>query len=111
MPARRGPSRGPPCFDLSDHGLQPLEAVSLSGRHVPAQAVDAGKAHRQAGLVPRRALQALEGDFQDQALVGLMYDLAYRAETVRRVAADEAVDLQHLFFGKAKIGLAAPPTL
>ena len=73
MPARRGPSRGPPCFDLSDHGLQPLEAVSLSGRHVPAQAVDAGKAHRQAGLVPRRALQALEGDFQDQALVGLMY--------------------------------------
>src|SRR3954469_8162418 len=85
------------------HGLQP---VGLARRLVPAQAADAREAHRDAGLVPRRALQALEGDFHHQPLVGLMHHFAHRSEAVDRVAPHVAVDLEKLFVGEAEIGLA-----
>ncbi len=56
--------------------------------------------------MPRRTLQALEGDFEHQALIGLMHHLAHRAEAVGGVAADETVDLQQFLIGEAEIGLA-----
>ena len=40
------------------------------GRLVPADAGNAGKAHGDPGFVPRRAVQALEGDLQHQPLAG-----------------------------------------
>ncbi len=56
--------------------------------------------------MPRRALQPLEGDFQHQALVRLVHDMADGAEFLRGVAADEAVDLQQLLVGEAEIGFS-----
>src|SRR5690606_23132492 len=41
-----------------------------------------------------------------QTLVGFVHDLAHRAETVDRVAANETVDLSQLLVGEAEIGLA-----
>jgi hypothetical protein len=88
------------------HVLQRLQPVGLARRLVPAQPVDAGKPHRDAGFMARRALQALERDFQDQPLLGLVDDMADGTEFFDRVAADEAVDLQQLLVGEAEIGLA-----
>src|SRR4051812_45206415 len=88
------------------HPLQRFQAVGLARRLVPAQPVDAGKAHGDARFVPRRALQPLEGDFQNQALVRLMHDMADRTEFLGGVAADETVDLQQLLVGEAEIGLS-----
>ena len=88
------------------HPLQRLEPVGLARRLVPAQPADARKAHREPGLVPGRALQPFERDLQHQALVGLVHDLAHRAEAVDGVAAHEAVDLDQLLVGEAEIGLA-----
>ena len=65
-----------------------------------------GKAHGDAGFVPGRALQALERDFQHQALVGLVRHLAHRAEALDGVVAHVAVDLLQLLVGEAEIGLA-----
>ena len=39
--------------------------VGFSGGFVPADAVDAGEAHRDAGLVPGRTVDAIERDFDD----------------------------------------------
>ena len=50
--------------------LQRLDAVGLARRLVPADAVDAREAHGDAGFVPGRALQPLEGDLQHEAPVG-----------------------------------------
>ena len=50
--------------------------------------------------------QPLEGDFQHQALVRLVHDMADRAELFGGVAADEAVDLQQFLVGEAEIGFA-----
>src|SRR5271166_4385395 len=88
------------------HFFQRFEPVGLARRLVPAQPVDAGKAHRDAGFVPRRALQALKGDFQHETLVSFMNDVAHGAEFLRGVAADKTVDLQQLLVGEAEIGLA-----
>src|SRR3954468_15488157 len=62
------------------HSLQRLQPVGFARRLVPAQPVDAGKAHRDAGFVPRRALQALERHFQHQSLIRLVDDMADRPE-------------------------------
>ena len=97
---RRGGILGP------QHVLQCLEPVGFARRLVPAQPADAREAHRDAGLVPRRALQSLERDFEHQALVRLMHHLAHRAEALDRIAPYEAVDLQQLLVGEAEIGLA-----
>src|SRR5487761_2656511 len=88
------------------HPLQRLQPVGLARRLVPAQPVDARKPHRHAGFVPRRALQALESDFQHQPLVRLVNDMAHRSEFFDCVAADETVDLQQFLVGEAEIGLA-----
>ena len=56
--------------------------------------------------MPGRALQALEGDFEDETLIGLVHNLTHRTEALGGVAADEAVDLQQLLVGKAEIGFA-----
>src|SRR3954454_3868177 len=88
------------------HALQRLQPVGVARRLVPAQPADARKAHRDTGFVPRRSLQALEGDFQHQALLRLVHDVANRTELLGGIAADEAVDLQQLLVGEAEIGLA-----
>src|SRR3954454_7076934 len=89
-----------------EHALQGFQPVGLARRLVPAQPVDARKPHGDAGFVPRRALQALKGHFQHEPLVRLVYDVAYGAELLDRVAADEAVDLQQFLVGETEIGLA-----
>ena len=73
---------------------------------VPAEAGDAGEAHGDAGVVAGGALQALEGDLEHQAVVGLGAHGADRAEAVGGVVAHEAVDLRQLLVGEAEIGLA-----
>src|SRR5712691_195590 len=93
-------------FDLLQDMLKRFQPVGLARRLVPAQPIDAGKAHGEPRLVPGRALQALEGDLEHQPLVGLMHDLAHRTEAVDGIAAHEAVDLDELLIGKAEIGFA-----
>src|SRR6266516_5171558 len=88
------------------HSFQRFEAIGLAGRLVPAQAMDAGKAHGKPGLVPGRTLQALERDFQHQALVGLVHHLAHRPEAVDGVAPHEAIDLEQFLVAEAEIRLA-----
>lgn len=56
--------------------------------------------------MPGRTLQALKGDFQHQPLIGLMQDMAHRAEALGGIAADETVDPQQFLVGEAEIGLA-----
>ena len=62
--------------------LQCLQRVGVAGELVPAEAGDAGEAHGEAGAVAGGALQALEGDFEDEAVVGLGAHGADRAEAV-----------------------------
>src|SRR5438067_7058786 len=100
-------SRGAvPCIDFLQYPLERFESVRLARRLVPAQPADARKAHREPRLVPRRALQALEGDFQHETALGVVDDLAHRAEALARIAANEAVDLQKLLIGEPEIRLA-----
>src|SRR6266404_9696899 len=94
------------CRHVLQHPLQRLQPVGLAWWLVPAQPADARKPHRDAGFMPRRALQPLEGDFQHQALVRPMHDVADRAELFGGVAADETVDLQQFLVGEAEIGFA-----
>src|SRR2546426_3979031 len=93
-------------LDLAEHALERLDAVGLAGRLVPAQPVDAGKAHGEPGFVPGGARQAFERDFEHEALVRLVHDLAHRAEPADRVAPYEPVDLGQLRIGEAEVGFA-----
>ena len=52
-----------------EQGGQRLQRSASRRGLVPADAGDAGEAHGEAGLVARRALDALEGDFEDEAVV------------------------------------------
>src|ERR1700704_377738 len=74
-----GPASG---LDLVQHLLERLQPVGLARRLVPAQAADARKAHREPGFVAGRTLQPFERDLEHQALVGLVHDLAHRAEAL-----------------------------
>src|SRR5262249_36759484 len=94
---RPGTARAPPLFQDS---LQRFQPVGFARRLVPAQPADAGKAHGEPRLVPRRTLQSLEGDLKHQALGGLVHDLSHRAEALDGVAADEAIDLDQLLVGE-----------
>src|SRR5438270_10237337 len=81
----------------SSHGLQqPLEGLQFVGfasRLVPADAVDTREAHRQAALVTRRALQALESHLQHQTEIPVGAHRADRTEALDRVLAHEGVEL------------------
>src|ERR1700704_1316362 len=79
-------------LDLVEHLLERLQPVGFARRLVPAQPAGSGEAHRKPGLVAGRTLQPFERDLEHQALVGLVHDLAHRAETLDGVAADETVD-------------------
>src|SRR6266699_3617564 len=48
-----------PGLDRRQHRFEGLDPIRLCRRFVPAQPVDAGKAHRNSGLVTRRAPEAL----------------------------------------------------
>src|SRR3954469_25229680 len=76
----------------AQHLLQRFQPVRLARRLVPAQAADTREAHRDAGFVPGRALQALERDFHDQPLARLMRYFAHRAEAIDGIAPHVAVD-------------------
>ena len=65
-----------------------------------------GKRMASAGFVARRTGEPFEGDFEHQALVLAGGDFAHRAETVRRMIADIAVEFDELLVGEAEIGLA-----
>jgi hypothetical protein len=53
--------------------------------------------------LPRRARQPSK-HLQHQPLIGLVHDMADRAEFLRGVAADKTVDLQQFLVGEAEIG-------
>src|SRR3984885_10484279 len=89
-----------------EHPLQRFQPVGLAQRLVPAQPVDARKPHRDAGFMPWRARQSLEGYFQHEALIRLMHHMPDRPEFLGGVAAHEAIDLQQFLVGEAEIGLA-----
>src|SRR6478736_8297332 len=76
--------------------LQGLDPVRLRRRLVPANAADPGKAHGDAGFVPGGALQALEGDFENEPAILAVFHLPDGPEAVDRVVADVAVELQQL---------------
>src|SRR5262245_9791682 len=98
--------RCPAALDSLQDLPQRVEPVGLAWRLVPAQPADARKTHGEARFVPGRTLQSFERDFEHQALVRLVYDLAHRAEPLDGIPADEPVDLQKLLVGEAEIGLA-----
>src|SRR4029077_4417885 len=96
---------GFPCL-LRQRRDQCLDTIGLGRWLVPADAIDPGKAHGDAGSMPRRALQALECDFEHEPGMRLMPDLANGTETVDGVVAHEAVELFQLLVGEAEIGFA-----
>ena len=65
-----------------------------------------GKAHRDPGLVARRALDAFKGDLQHEAEIHRRLDRPHRPEPVYRVVAHEFVELFQLVIREAEIGLA-----
>src|SRR3954469_13712151 len=86
-----------------DQLLQGLQAIGLRRRLVPADAVDAWKAHGDARAVALRPRQTLERHLQHQALVGVVHHLTYRTEAVDGVVPDVAVELQQLLVGEAEV--------
>src|SRR5215475_7970120 len=88
------------------HALKCLQPVGFAGRFVPAEPVDARKAHRNTGLVTCRTLQSLERHFQYKSKIGLVRDFAHRSEAIDSISAHESVDLEQLFVGKAEIGFS-----
>ena len=64
--------------------------------------MDARKAHRHSRFVAGRAVDAVEGDFEDD----LRRHLAHRPVTLHGVVADPAVEALQLLVGEARIGLA-----
>ena len=70
-------------------------------RLVVADAQHAREAHRDAALVARAAVDALEAELEDQARP----DAAHRAELLERGLPDDAVDDLELLVGEARVGL------
>src|SRR5260370_22622885 len=97
---RSGHDSVAPGLDPLQHTLEGFQSVGFPGRLVPAQAVDAGKAHGEARLVPRGALQSLEGDFEHQARIGFVRPLAHPAEAVDGGAPHVAGALYQLLVGE-----------
>jgi hypothetical protein len=73
---------------------------------VPADPADPRKAHGHAGLVPGRALQALEGDLQHQPVVRPGPHGADRTKPLDGVVTYERIELLQLGVSEAEIGLA-----
>src|SRR5262245_54514111 len=63
---------------IHDEGVQSFHAIGLGRRLVPADPVDAGKAHGEAGLVAARVVDAVEGDLEDECRL----HFAHRAKTL-----------------------------
>src|SRR5262245_24200845 len=99
-------SVGGHCSTLTglQHILQRFKAVGLARGLVPTQSVDPRETHGDARFVASRALQALEGHFQHEALIRLVRHFTYRSETVDRIASHEAVDLNPLFIRENATG-------
>src|SRR3984893_16348363 len=91
------------CLNPLQYALKGLQAIRLARRLVPAQPVDARKPHGHARFVAGRSLQTFERDFQDQALLRLMHDLAHWTKTLHRIAPDETIDLNELPVGEPEI--------
>src|ERR1700730_12187837 len=87
---------------LSQQLLQRLEGVSFADGLVPADAVDARKAHRHPRFVAGRAMHAVERDFEDE----LGRHLTHRPVTLHGVVADPAVEALQFLVREARIGLA-----
>src|SRR5688572_21212372 len=77
------------------------QAVRVPRRLVLAHAQHPRETHRDPRLVPRRALDAFEPQFEDQ----LRLHRAHGAEALERVLADEGVDLADLLVGESGVRL------
>src|SRR4051812_38839177 len=91
---------------LVEHLLQGGELVGFPRRLVPADTIDAGKAHGDARLVAGGALQAFEGDLQHQTEALVSAHGAHGSEAFYRVVAHELVQALQLLVGETEIGLA-----
>src|SRR5690606_11592225 len=97
-PASRAPGTRPPAAhprragSSSRQRLERLEPVGLGGRLVAPPAQDAREAHRHARFVALRQADALEAQLEHLHRI----DRAHRAETLARMGAQPAVQLQDL---------------
>src|SRR5439155_27080384 len=82
-----------------------LEGVGLAAGLVPADAVDAREAHRHPGFVAGRAVDAVEGDFEDD----LGRHLAHRPPAPPRVVTPPLVETPQFLVGKSGIVLCDRP--
>src|SRR5258708_37204373 len=101
MLARRTAAASPPAIEQSLKRLQP---VGIARVLVPAQPADAREAHRDAGFVAGRTLEAPQRPFEHQAAGGGMHDFADRTKTAHRVVAHEFIDLAELPLRETQIG-------
>src|SRR5262249_10430848 len=87
---------------LHDHPHQRFQPVCFFGRLVPADAMDAGKAHGDARFVTGRAMHGIEGHLEHE--LGL--DLTDRAKRLHSMVAHEGVEPSELLVGETEIRLA-----
>src|SRR5215475_2779733 len=99
------PFRSVTTFLRAQQCLQRLYPVCISWMLVPAQPADTRETHCDAGLVPRRTLEALERHLEHEPAVAFVHDFPHRAETGDRVGAHEFVDVEQLCIREAEIGL------
>jgi len=101
--ARRPVIAFPPAIEQR---LQRLQPVRIARVLIPAQPADAREAHRHAGFVSGRTLEAFERHLEHEAVVACMRDFPHRTEAVDGVGAHEFVDLGEFRIREAEIGFA-----
>ena len=86
----------------SNDGTNRVDCVCLSGRLVPPDPVDARKAQRNSGFVPRAVMGAVKGQLDDK----LLFDLTDRPEAIDGVGAHPFVQLAEFLVSETGIGFA-----
>ncbi len=79
-----------------------LQGIDIGGGLVAADGVDAGEAHGEAGVVALRGLDRVEGDFEDEVRL----DVVFAALLRQGVALEVDGEFLDLGIGEAGVGLA-----
>src|SRR5437763_772122 len=101
-PSKRGVGLAAFTTASSYHCDQGFDAIGFICRLVGSDSADARETHRQPRLVARAAMNRIERDFEDQALL----DFADWAKALNRVTANPPVEPFQFLVGEAEIGLA-----